>query len=71
MFHRNEGGSDQWGHVWMLTAADKADQDWFGSGVSVSGNVIAVGASGAGSVEEGAIYIFDDQAGKADGQRRT
>ena len=45
----------------ILTASDKAANDWFGCSVSISGNVAIVGASDAapgGTLDAGKAYIF-------------
>jgi MBG domain/FG-GAP repeat len=61
VFGRNEGGTNAWGEVAQLTASDLAVNDYFGSSVSVAGNVALVGASGAdpgGLSSAGAAYII-------------
>ena len=45
----------------ILTASDKAANDWFGCSVSISGDVAIVGASDAapgGTLDAGKAYIF-------------
>ena len=45
----------------ILTASDKAANDWFGCSVSISGNVAIVGADKAdpgGTTDAGKAYIF-------------
>jgi VCBS repeat-containing protein len=56
VFYRRLGGSDAWGQVAKLTAADGARGDWFGISVSVSGDTAIVGAYAAGPA--GAAYVY-------------
>lgn len=55
VFERNAGGADTWGQINRITAEDADSSDYFGEDVSISGNVIAVGAQ------------YDDDAGNAAG----
>lgn len=60
VFERNQGGADNWGQLERITAADAAADDYFGAAVSISGDVIAVGAKydddkGSGS---GSVYVY-------------
>jgi hypothetical protein len=57
--YRNQGGADNWGEVAKLTASDGRGNDTFGLNVSVSGEVIAVGAFWRG-------YIFQRDRGGLD-----
>lgn len=67
-FERNAEGS--WNQVQILTASDKDTSDFFGSSVSISGNVAAIGAetenedaNGENHMESaGAAYIFEKNA---------
>lgn len=61
IFERNEGGSNQWGEVKKLTAADGADFDQFGWSVTVSGDTVAVGANGDDG--KGSAYLFERNEG--------
>ncbi|NIP22421.1 MAG: hypothetical protein GWN67_20180 [Phycisphaerae bacterium] len=68
IFHRNEGGPDNWGQQAKLTASDAAELDYFGKPVCVSGDYAVVGApldddNGANS---GSVYIFYRNEGGAD-----
>jgi len=67
VFYRHQGGTDKWGQVAKLTAADGATQDYFSYSVSVSGDRIVIGAylADVGDNEnQGAAYIFyRDQGG--------
>jgi hypothetical protein len=70
LFERNTGGANAWGQVKKLTALDKAIGDNFGVSVSVAGDVALVGAyaSDPGSLTAaGAAYLFERDAGGADG----
>jgi len=52
----------EWAQTHKLLAQDKAESDRFGSALSVSGDVLAVGADGedsGGLPENGAVYIFE------------
>ncbi len=68
VFERNAGGTNAWGSVAKLTAPDKAADDWFGSSVSVAGDVALVGADLAdpgGVADAGAAYVFERNVGGA------
>jgi hypothetical protein len=65
VFERNWGGSDNWGQVKKLTAAEAAEGDHFGRSVAISGDRIAVGAdtdSDMGAYS-GSAYIFERDFG--------
>jgi len=60
--------ADNWGQVKKLTASDGEDYDGFGNSVAISGDTVAVGASGedgAGNYR-GAAYLFERNWGGAD-----
>ncbi|MEI7900681.1 MAG: FG-GAP repeat protein, partial [bacterium] len=66
LFERNAGGTNAWGQVAKLTAADKAASDYFGCSVSVAGDVALIGAfeaSPGGVIRAGAAYLFERNAG--------
>ncbi len=66
VFERNVGGTNAWGQVAKLTAADKAENDRFGASVSVAGDVALIGAWWAdpkGAADAGAAYVFERNAG--------
>ncbi len=68
VFQRDEGGLDYWGQVTKLTASDAASGDLFGHSVSVSNDVVIIGAyldddGGGGS---GSAYLFQRDRGGAD-----
>jgi hypothetical protein len=60
VFSRNQGGTNNWGLVMTLSASDKADYDWFGSSVAVSGDTVVVGAffADSGGLNNGKAYVF-------------
>jgi hypothetical protein len=69
VFHRDQGGADNWGEVAKLTASDAQATDVF-SVVAISGSTVVVGAlfeDGGPSdplTDSGAAYIFErDQGG--------
>jgi hypothetical protein len=68
IFYRNQGGTDNWGQVRKITASDAAASDWFGRSVSVSGDIIVVGAEGDddSGQESGSAYIFYRNQGGTD-----
>ncbi len=68
VFHRMQGGSDNWGQVQKLTASDASAGDYFGCSVGVSEDVIAVGAYGDddGGSDSGAAYVFQRMKGGGD-----
>jgi hypothetical protein len=61
IFRRDAGGPGAWGQAAKLLAPDGSEGDFFGSPVSLSGDLVLLGASGAR-----AAYIFDRNAGGAD-----
>ncbi len=65
IYERNNGGPDNWGEVKKLVALDGAEDDLFGNSVSISNNLVVVGAifSGSGTLGNGAAYIFSQNAG--------
>jgi PKD domain/Bacterial Ig domain/FG-GAP repeat/Putative Ig domain len=72
IFQRTQGGADNWGETAIRRASDAQPGDWFGESVAVSGDVIAVGASGEDGgtgdplAETGAAYVFQRALGGAD-----
>jgi FG-GAP repeat len=62
IFSRNQGGTNNWGQVKKLTADDGAENDTFGSAVSIDGDYAVVSAPGANE-NQGAVYIFYRQQG--------
>ncbi len=69
IFERNAGGVNNWGEVTKLTASDGAPDDIFGLSVSLSNDILAVGAPYAvisGNIMQGSAYIFERNMGGAD-----
>ncbi len=60
VFTRNNQTMDDWGQVTKLTASDGAEDDWFGTSVSISGDTIVVGADkgDGGNRNQGSAYVF-------------
>jgi hypothetical protein len=67
IFQRNQGGADKWGLVKQIIAADGVIDDWFGYSVSISGDIVVVGAISAidGKANQGAAYVFYRNQGGA------
>ena len=68
VFARNQGGSNQWGQVKKVTAADGQAYDQFGTSVSINNTLVAVGcplADVSTAVNCGAAYLFDQNQGGA------
>jgi hypothetical protein len=63
IFGRNQGGSNNWGQIARLTAADGAGYDNFGESVSLSDGMALVGASNHATT--GAAYLFERNQGGA------
>lgn len=70
IFERNQGGMDNWGEVTKIIASDDAAGDEFGNSVSISGDVVIVGAPlndvlcAPPDCDNGNAYIFArDQGG--------
>ncbi len=69
VFSRNQGGSDHWGQVTKLTAADGSAGDNFGGSVALSGDYALIGADhdgDNGSYNSGSAYIFNRNQGGSD-----
>ncbi len=65
VFERNQGGTDQWGEVALLTASDGAGFDHFGSRVAIWDDVVMVGAPDDHSpaANAGSAYFFQRDVG--------
>lgn len=69
IFERDYGGPNNWGQVKKLAGSDVGEGYRFGLSVSISGNTIVVGATGAPAVPGspspigGAVYIFERDMG--------
>jgi streptogramin lyase len=59
VFVRDSSGN--WSHQQMLTATDGASYDSFGWSIALSGNTLAIGASGHNN-GQGAVYVFVENA---------
>ncbi len=60
VFERNQGGVDNWGEVKKLTASDATRDAYFGVSVSISEDIVVVGAYGDDDAGDssGSAYIF-------------
>jgi len=69
IFFQSEGGTDGWGQVKELVAADADDNDFFGTSVAISGDYAVVGAAGedGSGTDRGSVYIFYRNQGGEDG----
>jgi len=68
IFHRNQGGADNWGQVKKLTALDGEATDNFGGAAALAGACAVIGAStedGDGT-GRGAVYAFSRNKGGPD-----
>jgi hypothetical protein len=70
IFHKDEGGVDNWGEFKKITANDPETSAYFGYSVSISGKYIIVGSNQKnefpGDNNEGAAYIFYKDDGGVD-----
>jgi hypothetical protein len=63
IFKQNQGGSDAWGEVERIVAADGQAQEKFGSAIALNNDTILVGAEAAqinSNMAQGAVYLFSD-----------
>ena len=64
VYHRNEGGTDQWGEFAILHAPDAQSYQSYGSAISIKNNLIFLGApgnddlNGALTSNSGAVYLY-------------
>jgi hypothetical protein len=66
IFYRDQGGPDNWGEVQKIWPAEGAASDFFGYSVSVSGDIVVVGAhqdDDIGSNSGSAYIYYRDQGG--------
>ncbi len=65
VFHRNQGGAENWGQVIKLLPSDGMEGDQFGKAVAISGETIVVGAPTNDNVvlNVGSAYIFQRNLG--------
>lgn len=68
IFHRDQGGTDNWGQVKKITASDGDTEDHFGVSTEISGNHIIVGAplEDALGNASGSAYIYSKNQGGTD-----
>jgi hypothetical protein len=65
VFERDQNGTDQWGQVEKLTAADGAAGDEFGCAAVIAGSTVVIGADhdDVGSTNyQGSAYVFQSMA---------
>lgn len=67
VYSRDEGGSNNWGLVKKVTAVDGAQEDNFGYSISLSGDLLLVGAEGDDILyqNQGSAYLFGRDEGGA------
>jgi uncharacterized protein (DUF2345 family) len=66
VFERNQGGTNTWGQVRKLTESGGSTNDYFGSSVSIDGDIIVVGVSDddvGSNTNQGSAYIFERNHG--------
>ncbi len=65
IFDRNEGGSNNWGHVARLEASDGGAYHYFGKAVAISGDTALIGAPDHDEYgsDAGRAYIFSNGPG--------
>ena len=68
LFYRNQGGADNWGQFRKILPSDPANDVWFGSAVSIDGDMLVVGVAweDGGGTNRGAAYLFARNQGGAD-----
>lgn len=68
IFQRDEGGTDNWGQVTEVLSTDLESGDEFGFSVSISSDLLAVGArlEKEAAANAGAAYLFERDEGGAD-----
>jgi hypothetical protein len=69
IYHRNQGGGDNWGEVARRSALGIQAGDRFGASVSVHNDLVAVGVpemTADGVNAAGIVYIFDRHQGSTD-----
>ena len=62
VFHRDKGGTDQFGFIKKVVAPDGSASDEFGFDVSISGGRLLVGSRYQGTANQGAAYVFSQNA---------
>lgn len=69
VFARNQGGANNWGLIKRITASDGFDNDAFGSSISLSGDILVVGAQlddVGTATDQGSAYVFYRNQGGPD-----
>jgi hypothetical protein len=68
LYHRNEGGENNWGLVKTFTASDAAAWDRFGSSVTLSGDNMMIGAAKENDKggSDGVVYVYSRNQGGED-----
>ncbi|MCX6567715.1 MAG: FG-GAP repeat protein [Candidatus Aminicenantes bacterium] len=68
LFYRNQGGADNWGQFRKILPSDPANEVWFGSALSIDGDLLVIGAAwdDSGGTNRGAAYLFSRNQGGAD-----
>lgn len=68
IFYRNEGGTNNWGHITTIVPTDLYRYDSFGHSMDLSGDRLIVGAPDHNfqGGYEGAVYIFERDQGGTD-----
>jgi hypothetical protein len=61
VFHRNEGGSDNWGELTKIISTDGTSSDEFGHSVAIDGDHVIAGAPNDddNGSESGSAYLYD------------
>ncbi|MEN8194445.1 MAG: T9SS type A sorting domain-containing protein [Bacteroidota bacterium] len=62
VFHKDEGGADNWGEVTKLTSPEGGYDEFFSETVAIYGDFIAVAAKNQNQ-STGAIYMYHNNAG--------
>jgi len=61
VYHRDEGGSDNWGEIKKLVDVDPSDNDWFGTSSSFSNGIALIGIKDKDSgsdLDTGSAILF-------------
>ena len=68
LYYRNQGGADNWGQFRKILPSDPANDVWFGSAVSIDGDLLVIGVAwdDGGGTNRGAAYLFGRNQGGAD-----
>ncbi len=68
LFYRNQGGADNWGQFRKILPSDPSNDVWFGSALSIDGDLLVVGSAwdDTGGTNRGAAYLFSRNQGGAD-----